>query len=204
MKTIRVIGLTGQTGAGKSTVSEILRMSGVTVIDCDELCHDLLRDDKQLLSDLALTFGISILDENGALVRRRLGAIVFGSREKLRKLNDLIFPYICAEVKRRVERLRREGIPLVVLDAPTLFESGLDRDCGEIVSVIAPEALRLNRIMVRDHLTDSEARSRVASQHGDDFYVSRSTLVLRNDGEIGALRSAASALAQRLLRGERG
>jgi len=202
MKSIRIVGLTGQTGAGKSTVSEIFRMSGLEVIDCDKVCHELLRSEKQLLADLALEFGIGILNEDGSLARKKLGAIVFNSKERLSRLNEMIFPYITAEVMRRVERLRRSGVHTVVLDAPTLFESGVDRQCAEIISVIAPETERLNRIMVRDHLTDAEARSRIASQHKDSFYIGRSTTVLRNDAEIGALRSSAAAIAERLLRNE--
>jgi len=200
MKSIRIVGLTGQTGAGKSTVSETFRGCGIEVIDCDHVCHEVLKNDKQLLADLALEFGIGILNEDGALERKRLGAIVFNHKEKLLRLNKIIFPYIIAEVMRRVEQLRRAGVRLVVLDAPTLFESGLDKECADIVSVIAPETERLNRIMVRDHLTDAEARSRIASQHSDDFYTARSTLVLRNSDDIAALRAAAAAAARRLLR----
>jgi dephospho-CoA kinase len=198
MNPIRVIGLTGQTGAGKSTVSRVFVSCGIEVIDCDLVSRDVVDREKQLLADLALEYGISILHEDGTLNRRRLGSVVFSDRKKLDRLNEIIFPYIRREVERRVLQLQKKGCPLVVLDAPTLFESGIDADCDDVISVIAPEALRLNRIMVRDHLSDTEARNRIASQHDDNFYAARSSLVICNDRDEGALRLEALAAAGRM------
>jgi dephospho-CoA kinase len=183
MKNIRVIGLTGQTGAGKSSVSRILRSQGLAVIDCDQVSRDVVADEKQCLADLALEFGIMILNADATLNRRRLGALVFGNRERLERLNAIIFPHIREEIGRRLAALEQRGAELAVLDAPTLFESGADADCDYIVSVTAPQDLRLNRIVVRDHLTDDEARRRMASQQDDAFYASRSDFVIVNDGD---------------------
>jgi len=202
MKPIRIIGLTGQTGAGKTTVSRVFSSSGLEVIDCDEVCHEVLRKEKQLIAELALEFGVGILDVDGGLNRRRLGEIVFNDRARLDRLNRIIFPYIREEVMRRVVQLQKNGCGIVVLDAPTLFESGLDAECGEIVSVIAPTDLRLNRIMVRDHLTDAQARSRIASQHRDEFYTERSTYVLNNNTDYTTLRLAAVAVVEQLKHGQ--
>ena len=171
---------------------------GIEVIDCDTVSRDVVDGEKQLLADLALEFGISILNEDGTLNRRRLGGMVFSDRAKLDRLNDIIFPYIRREVERRVHTLQKRGCRLVVLDAPTLFESGIDADCEEIISVIAPEDLRLNRIMVRDHLSDTEARNRIASQHDDAFFIERSAHVIRNDQDEEALRFAALRLTDEL------
>lgn len=183
MKGIHVVGLTGQTGAGKSTVSSLFRARGIKVIDCDQVSRDVVSGEKSCLADLALEFSIAILNMDGTLNRKKLASIVFGNPQKLSKLNELIFPHIRAEINRRVKELAKQGVPLVVLDAPTLFESGADADCELIISVLAPEAERLNRIVVRDHLTDQEARRRMASQHDDAFYSSRSQLVIMNDGD---------------------
>lgn len=182
MRKIFVVGLTGQTGAGKSLVSKIVRSQGVEVIDCDLVSRDVVAGEKQCLADLALEFSITILNVDGTLNRKRLAGMVFGDPERLARLNELIFPYILAEVDRRVRSLEKQGVELVLLDAPTLFESGADSTCDMVVSVIAPEALRLNRIVVRDHLSDDEARRRIASQFGDQFYASRSQVVITNDG----------------------
>lgn len=187
MRQICVIGLTGQTGAGKSSVSKIIRSQGIEVIDCDKISREVVANEKGCLADLALEFSILILNMDGTLNRKRLAEIVFGHPKKLERLNALIFPYIRSYLNARLEQLEAQGERLVVLDAPTLFESGIDADCDSIISVIAPEALRLNRIVVRDHLTDEEARRRIASQHNDAYYTARSQIVLVNDKDLQEL-----------------
>lgn len=202
MKPIHVIGLTGQTGAGKSTVCRVFTQSGMDVIDCDAMYHEQLESNRKLVADLALEFGIMILTEDGGLDRKALGKIVFSDPEKLKRLNAIAFPYIREEIRRRVLNLQKLGHSYVVLDAPTLFESGIDADCDTVVSVIAPENLRLNRIMVRDHLSDTEARARMSSQHDDEYYTSRSKYVLNNDADEDALKFAALELVGKLFAGD--
>ncbi len=181
MRQICVIGLTGQTGAGKSSVSKIIRSQGITVIDCDEVAREVVAKEKCCLADMALEFSILILNMDGTLNRKKLAEIVFSDPKKLERLNVLIFPYIRSYLLEQMEQLEAQGERIVVLDAPTLFESGIDADCDSVISVIAPEAQRLNRIVVRDHLTDEEARRRIAAQHNDAFYTSRSQIVIIND-----------------------
>ncbi|MBQ4539174.1 MAG: dephospho-CoA kinase [Oscillospiraceae bacterium] len=202
MRNIKVVGLTGQTGAGKSSVSKIIRAQGIEVIDCDLVSREVVANEKRCVADLALEFSITILNMDGTLNRKRLGSIVFGDKAKLEKLNEIIFPYIKEYIYRRIEELEQDGKDIVVLDAPTLFESGIDAECDFVISVIAPETQRLNRIVIRDHLSDEDARKRMASQHNDEFYTSRSQLVIVNDGDqhdlhvkalelVGAMQRAA-------------
>ncbi|WMJ83880.1 dephospho-CoA kinase [Oscillospiraceae bacterium LTW-04] len=181
MRKICVIGLTGQTGAGKSSVSKIIRSQGITVIDCDAVSREVVANEKGCLADMALEFSIAILNMDGTLNRKKLAEIVFGDSKKLERLNTLIFPYIRSYLKDKIEQLEAQGKRVVILDAPTLFESGIDADCDSVIAVIAPEALRLNRIVVRDHLTDEEARRRIAAQHNDAYYTTRSQIVIVND-----------------------
>jgi dephospho-CoA kinase len=197
---IYVVGLTGQSGAGKSTVSEVLRAHKIDVIDCDGVARDVVEKEKNCLADLALEFTIAILNADGSLNRKRLGAMVFGNPERLKKLNEIIFPYIRREVDRKVAELEKQGRPIAVLDAPTLFDSGGDAACDYIVSVISPEKDRLNRIMVRDHLTDDEARRRLKSQHDDRFFIERSQHVITNNATYEDLRIKALELVERLIR----
>ena len=105
MKGIHVVGLTGQTGAGKSTVSSLFRARGIKVIDCDQVSRDVVSGEKSCLADLALEFSIAILNMDGTLNRKKLASIVFGNPQKLSKLNELIFPHIRAEINRRVKEL---------------------------------------------------------------------------------------------------
>ena len=200
MRKIKVVGLTGQTGAGKSSVSKIIRSQGVEVIDCDLISREVVAKEKRCVADLALEFSISILNIDGTLNRKKLGSIVFSDKQKLQRLNEIIFPYIKEYVFNRIDELEKMQVKLVVLDAPTLFESGLDADCDSVVSVIAPVVQRQNRIVIRDHLSDVEARNRIDSQHNDEYYTSRSQLVIVNDGDTHELHIKALELVSALQR----
>jgi len=200
MRRIKTVGLTGQTGAGKSSVSKIIRSQGVEVIDCDEISREVVAKEKRCMADLALEFSISILNIDGTLNRKKLGSIVFGDKQKLERLNGIIFPYIKEYVLKKVDELDKAGVMLVVIDAPTLFESGLDAECDSVVSVIAPVVQRQNRIVIRDHLSDEEARKRIDSQHDDEYYTSRSQLVIVNDGDTHDLHVKALELVSLLQR----
>lgn len=183
-----LVGLTGQTGAGKTTVSELLRSRGYVVIDADIVARRVVSKGKKCLLDLTLEFGIDILSADGSLNRKKLGDIVFADRQKRIRLNQITFPYIQEEIFSEVERLRRKGEAVIFLDAPTLFESGTDKDCDRVVSVIAPESLRLRRILARDPITEQEAKSRMRSQYDDDFYIRRSDYIIENSGDLNELR----------------
>lgn len=198
MNSIKIIGLTGQTGAGKSSVSRVFSSSGLPVIDCDLVAREVVDSEKELLADIALEYGIGILNEDGTLNRKRLGSIVFADRAKLDRLNDIIFPYIRRSIMQKVTSYRKRKAPVVVLDAPTLFESGIDSECDDIVSVVAPEEIRLNRIMVRDHLSDTDARNRIASQHSESFFIEHSSHVIVNDSDLNHLRFEAMRVADEL------
>lgn len=182
MKKIKVIGITGQTGAGKTTACETIRQMGYPVIDADKIAREVVSEGQQCLADLALEFSIIILNADGTLNRPKLASMVFNNPEKLIRLNQITFPYITHEITERIAALEQEGShKLVVLDAPTLFESGCSKLCDAVISIIAPETTRLNRIVIRDRLTDDQARARVTAQQPDSYYISRSSFVIVND-----------------------
>lgn len=182
-----VVGLTGQTGAGKTTVSNALRNEDFFVVDADVVARQVVEAGSNCIMDIALAFGCQFLNENGTLNRKRLAREVFGNKKKLKKLNSIMFPYIIDAIKKEVEKGKSRGSAVIVLDAPTLFESGADDFCDVVVSVIASEPIRLHRIMNRDLLNEVEALNRIHSQHNDEYYTSRSWRVINNSGEIEAL-----------------
>ena len=194
-----VIGLTGPTGAGKSQVCRLLRdWEKISVIDCDEVSRFVVRKGQRCLVDLAVEFSPMIIDPDGNLDRRRLARVVFHDKEKLRRMERIMYPYILGEVRERLEARRRAGDRAVFLDAPTLYQSGVDALCHKVVAVLAPEAGRLLRIMERDGLTLEEAGARMASQPGDEYYEARADYVIHNDGDMAALRLAVLELQNKL------
>lgn len=193
-----VIGLTGQTGAGKSTVSAYLRENGIAVIDADKTARDVVETGSACIADIALEFGCEYINMDGTLNRKKMAKTVFTEKEKLKKLNTLMFPYIIERIQDEIKQLRQKGEPIIVLDAPTLFESGADKDCDYVVSVTADPALRMQRIVRRDNLTQEEAMQRISAQHDEEYYKSRSWKMLENNGSVDELKNQTSALLSRL------
>lgn len=194
-----VVGLTGPTGAGKTLVSDMLReWQGVTVIDCDQLSRRVASKGNRCLVDLAVEFSPLIIDSHGNLNRKRLADIVFADKAKLEALNRIIFPYIVEEAEQDIIKAKEAGAKVVVLDAPTLFESGANRLCEKIVVVTAEPTRRLQRIMRRDGLTADQAAMRMGSQRSDEFFANHADYVISNGGDKVELRLAVLELLNAL------
>ncbi len=196
----KIIGLTGQSGAGKSTVGSIFRDKGVAVIDADTVAHKALKTDK-CKENLRAAFGDEIFDESGEVVRKALAKAAFSSKENTEKLNRATHPVISELCKEEFESIKAKGEKAVLLDAPTLFESGLDALCSEVISVIANKDIRLQRIMKRDFLTEEEAMRRISAQGDDSFYTDKSDFVLENNGTAEELRVKAEELFEEIFNG---
>ena len=196
-----VVGLTGQTGAGKSTLSRMFADHGYEVINADAVAREAMETSSLCLSDLVLEFSTEVIHPDATLNREKLAAICFGDKSKLRRLNEITFPYIIEAIMHKLKDAEKREVPFLVLDAPTLFESGLDKECDLVVAVIAKEETRKARIIARDHMTEEAAARRIKAQNGDDFYSSRADEVLYNDEDIDSLRLAFIELCERLEKG---
>jgi len=194
-----VLGLTGQTGAGKSTVCRMLQSEqDICVVDADKIARDVVTCGTDCLAEIVLHFSITVLNEDGTLNRKKLAKIVFNDRSQLKELNRITFPYILAGMKEKVKEGERQGNRVVILDAPLLFESKADQLCDKILAVVAEEETRKQRIMERDGLTNEEAEARMKSQHDDSFYITRSDYVIHNDGDAASLRLQVVELLEKL------
>jgi len=183
------VGLTGPSGAGKGVIASLFAGYGVPSIDTDQVYHDLLIPPSACLNDLVARFGSGILHPDGTLDRKALAALVFaeGHEGDLADLNAITHRHILGEVRVKLARYETEGVPAVLVDAPQLFESGFDSECGFILSVLAPYEVRLSRIMARDGLDGARAQARLAASHDDRFFAERSDAVILNDGDTPAL-----------------
>ena len=194
-----LVGLTGQTGAGKTTVSDLLRGAGFPVVDADRVAHAVTACGHPCLAAIVRAFGTGILCPDGSMDRKAVAALIFGNPDARARYQAIIFPYITQEIRRELHILEESGTTCAVLDAPTLFESGIDSMCGAVISVIADTALRRERILARDGLTPEQADARMQAQHTEEFFRSRSDAVIENNGDAERLR-AAVASAVTLLR----
>ena len=195
-----VIGLTGQTGAGKSTVRKLLKAKGAAVIDADFVAHEVADNNLSCLTDIVEHFSCMVLDEKGKLNRRALGRIVFSDRKKLALLNKIMFPYIVSAIKGQVTAYEQAGAQTIVIDGATLIESGCAKMCSVLVSVTADEETRLTRIIHRDGISKRDAVRRVSAQNPEEFYIKASDYVIKNNGTPGDLERAAERVLDEIER----
>lgn len=182
-----VIGLTGPTGAGKGAVAAIFEGYGIPVINADRVYHELITPPSSCLQELVEAFGKEILLPDGSLNRRTLASMVFSDPSAQELLNTITHRYVMEEMKTRMERLRREGVPVAALDAPQLFEAGAHKACGAVISVLADRQTRLERIMHRDSITADAAMRRILAQKSDEFFKTHSDYIIENSGNIELL-----------------
>ena len=187
-----IIGITGGTGCGKTTLLNAIQAQGGLVLDCDAIYHELLSSDASLLSAIESRFPGVV--EQGALNRKKLGSIVFSDEKALLDLNKITHTAVKAEV------LRRLACPpaLAAIDAIGLFEGELAELCDVTVAVTAPTEERVQRLMKRDGISESYARSRIAAQHDENWFRQRCGHVLENSGNLDAFATKCLAFLQSL------
>ena len=176
----KIIGITGPTGAGKTTALNEVKRLGGAVIDCDAVYHELLESDSALQKKLEELFG-PLRGSDGAIDRKKLGAIVFGDPEKLELLNNVAQTATVEKTRELVTECERQGKPLAAIDAIALLESGLKELCHATVAVLAPPEVRVGRIMAREGISEEYAWSRVRAQKPDDYFRQGCDYVLVND-----------------------
>lgn len=190
-----LIGLTGMSGAGKSTVASILKRKGFRIIDCDALVHSLYEDIRylRLIKD---AFGEEYIRE-GAVDRKKLGALVFSDPKALKKLNETVSPFIMRAVTERIREAKADGVS-TVLDAPLLFEYGLERYCDAVIGVTVEMETAVKRLCARDHRNEEELRARLRSQHDSAFFKEHCDHVLENNADEEALAMALEGILEKI------
>lgn len=178
-----ILGITGGTGCGKTTLLSVIAEKGGMVLDCDAIYHELLERDNTLLAAIEARFPGTV--EDSVLQRKKLGALVFSDEEALLALNRITHTAVKQEVLRRLE-----GKPaLAAIDAIALFEGGLSGLCDVTVAVTAPGEDRVKRLMARDGISEDYARSRIAAQHSEDWFRAHCDHVLENTGTEARFRN---------------
>ncbi len=209
LKSSLIVGLTGPSGSGKSEAVNLLSQifsseeRKVFFLDADEISHGLLKNNFDLVKKLVESFSAQIFGDNALkkkhqknieawdvkleIDRKKLGELVFSDKQKLNKLNELVFPFVKAEILKIIE-LNRKHFDIIFLDAPTLIESTLCEVCDKVIVVIAKRDLRLKRVILRDGISLSQAENRFNSQLSDEEYIEKSDFVLFNDKDLQHLK----------------
>lgn len=189
-----IIGLTGPTGAGKSTVAGLMQQLGCAVIDCDVTAKRVLVECQPCIEELKLEFGADIIDEKGQVDRRLVARRAFASPEKTKRLNAITHPWIRKEILKEIAAFQKQGYEFIVVDAPLLFESGANKLCEKILAVVAPQPVRLERIILRDGIDHELALARIGAQHPDAYYIEQSDAFLTGDVDRAELQRQVAQL----------
>lgn len=192
---MKIIGLTGPSGTGKTTISDIAANFGYAIIDCDKVARE-VTENPDLLAALENEFKEVVI--NGVLDRRALAQKAFATKEATEKLNGIMLPVISKAIDKKIKKLEKAGAEHLLLDAPTLYESGEDKRCDAVIAVLASEKIRAERIKKRDNLTPEQLESRLKAAKPDDFYKSRTKYIICNNGNLSDLESEAIKTLQNL------
>ena len=179
---MRILGITGPTGAGKTTLLREVEKLGGGVIDCDVVYHELLKSDTTLQNRLEQAFG-PLRDQAGAIDRKKLGAVVFHDPEKLETLNSIAWEAVVARTGELAEAYREQGRALVAIDAIALLECPIKELCQLKIAVLAPQEVRVRRIMAREGISQDYAWARVKAQKPDEYFIQSCDYTLINDCE---------------------
>ena len=192
-----VIGITGSSGAGKSTICDMLKKYyKVKIINADKIAKKLSRKGTSYIIDIIEKFGKDIVDEEGELRRKRLAEIIYTNPEKRKELNNCTFKYIRKEIERQVNKERESGTT-VIIDAPLLFECELDKLCDKVIGIISKRELQLERIVARDNVDYENAEKRLNAQESNDFYKEKCDEIIENNNDIFKIGNLVKEIASK-------
>jgi len=192
-----VIGLTGSIGTGKSEAARRLEVLGASIISADQVGHEAYTPNTEAWEQVVAAFGDGILQDDGEIDRRKLGAVVFSDPGQLEKLNQIMHPRMARMVADKIEELRGQGVEVVVVEAALLFEAGWDSLVEEVWVTDSTEQVVIERLKQRNGMSEEEARKRISSQMGRTERLERSDYVIENSGDMATLGNTIKELWNR-------
>ena len=175
---MKIIGVTGSSGAGKDTLCEILENNyNAEIVDADKIAKELSKKGTMYLKSIVDCFGSKIINRQGELNRKKLASIIFEDEKKREELNKLTFIYVVDEIKRRISKLKKD---IIVVNAPLLFESNLNQICDFVIAIIADRDIQIERIMKRDNLTKEAAEKRLNMQNSNEYFEENADYIIHN------------------------
>lgn len=179
---MKIIGITGPSGSGKTLLTEEISKLGIPTVNADELYHSMLKPPSECLDAIRLNFGDGVFNCKGELDRTALSKIVFSDNEKLNLLNATVLGMVLDKIRQKIKEFESNGDDIAAVDAPTLIESGFNKECDTVIAVLCPAEKRIARISERDGISREQATARIKAQKDDEFYINHSDYTVRNDG----------------------
>ena len=194
----KVIGLTGGIASGKSTISNIFKEVGWPVIDADQTARQVVMPGSLGLAQIVSRFGSQVLQPDGTLDRATLGSMVFDDPQNLSDLDQIEHPLIMAAIDQQLAGFKKQGLPVVVLDVPLLFETGMDQECDLTVLAVVDRKTQLERLMKRDHCSKDAALKRINAQMPLEEKMRRADVTIDNNGSLAQTRLQVAKLVERV------
>jgi dephospho-CoA kinase len=195
---MKIIGLTGGIGSGKSTVSRFLTELGAVILDVDKVGHEAFKPDTDVWREVVAAFGRQVVTPNGDIDRKKLGEIVFGNPESLSRLNQIMHPRMYDMVKAQLEEYRRQEVDVVVLKAPLLIEVGWASLVDEVWVTVASQSTVLRRLEKRSGLSEQQSLARIRSQLSSEERVRHADVVIDTECDLNELKPKVYKLWQKL------
>ena len=193
---MKIIGITGSSGAGKSTICDILQQKyDIKIIDADKIAKRLSRKGTDYINDIVKEFGNDVLDKQGELNRRKLAEIIYADPEKRNSLNQCTFKYIKKEIEREI--IKEKEVSVIIIDAPLLFECELDKICDYIIGVISKKDVQIARIVNRDGIDYEHAEKRLKIQKNNNFYIEKCDEIIENNNDMIDVEKKVEIIAQK-------
>ena len=200
---MKILGLTGQSGAGKGVVASLFAQHGIPAVDADAVYHELLIPPSPCLDELRAEFSDAILNADGTLNRPALSALVFApteeSKARLRRLNEITHRYVIEKTVAMLEEYEKSGCRAAIIDAPLLIEAGLHRKCDHVIAVLADRKVRVARLLERDRLSVEQISARLDAQRDASFYMEHADMLIYNNGTIDELKASVCSLISEVL-----
>ena len=198
VRMMKVIGLTGGIGSGKSTVSQLLAELGAVILDADKVGHEAFKPNTEAWREVVAAFGRQIVTPSGEIDRKKLGEIVFGHPESLSRLNQIMHPRMYDMVKAQIEDYRRQGVDVVVLEAAILIEANWTSLVDEVWVTVVPEGKVLERLKQQRGLEEEQTLARIRNQLSSEERVKHANVIINNDGDLDEVKAKVKELWERL------
>ncbi len=180
---MKIIGITGPIGSGKSYIANLFEQKGFAHLDTDEIYHELVSSETECTRQIKEYFGDSVIAPDGSVDRKILGGIVFNDKAKLEALNKITHAHVETRTKALIAELKKNGERAVIIEVPLMFESGFDKLCDAVICVISDTEARIQRVMQRNLLTREQAELRMKNQKSTEYYRSNSDYTVVNNGD---------------------